>query len=69
MRRNLSENLDNPRSISEMESEPAYKRRNVQLDDVSEMANRANLSRFEVGNDADNPINESNNSYLHENVD
>jgi len=61
-------NLDNPRSISEMESEPAYKRRNVVLDNVRDItADRT--SKFEVTMDEDNPIRESGNSFLHDNVD
>jgi len=69
MRRNLTMSLDDPKLISNMESEPAYKRRNVRLDDVNDRQARADLSRFEVGTDSDNPLNKSNNSFLHENVD
>ena len=68
MRQGTMKNLDNPRSISEMESEPAYKRRNVVLDNVSDItADRT--SKFEVTMDEDNPIRESGNSFLHDNVD
>ena len=35
-RRALSLNLDNPKSLNDMENEPAYKRRNVALENVSE---------------------------------
>ena len=68
MRQSVMKNLDDPRSISNMESEPAYKRRNVKLDNVREItSDRA--SRFEVTMDEDNPIRESGNSFLHDNVD
>ena len=68
MRQGTMKNLDDPRSISNMESEPAYKRRNVKLDNVRDItSDRA--SRFEVTMDEDNPIRESGNSFLHDNVD
>lgn len=69
MRRNLAMSLDNPKTINDMESEPAYKRRNVALDDTKEMKARADLSRFEISPDQDKPLQQSNNSFLHENVD
>ncbi len=69
MRNNLSMNLDNPKSINEMENEPAYKRRNVALENVKDVTGNVNLSRFEISPDDENPLKESNNSFLHENVD
>jgi len=69
MRRNLALSIDNPKTISEMENEPAYKRRNVVLDDTKEMKARADLSRFEIGSDQEEPLRRSSNSFLHENVD
>lgn len=69
MRRNLAMSLDNPKTINDMENEPAYKRRNVVLDDTKEMKARADLSRFEISPDQEQPLQQSNNSYLHENVD
>ena len=69
MRKNLTMSLDDPKLIANMENEPAYKRRNVSLEDVREEQARADLSRFEVGGDKDNPLKRSNNSFLHENVD
>lgn len=68
MRQSVMKNLDDPRSISNMESEPAYKRRNVKLDSVREITSDR-TSKFEVTMDEDNPIRESGNSYLHDNVD
>jgi len=59
MRRNLAMSLDNPKTISDMENEPAYKRRNVSLDDTKEMKARADLSRFEISNDKDQPLQQS----------
>jgi len=69
MRRNLAMSLDNPKTISDMENEPAYKRRNVALDDTKEMKARADLSRFEISGDEEEPLQQSANSFLHENVD
>lgn len=69
MRNTIAPNFDNPKAINDMENEPAYKRRNVNLDDVAEMKGAKSLSRFVVGPDDDNPLRESNNSFLHENVD
>ncbi len=69
MRKNLALGLDNPKTINDMENEPAYKRRNVVLDDTKELKARADLSRFEISPDDDNPLQQSSNSFLHENVD
>lgn len=68
MRQSVMKNLDNPRSISEMESEPAYKRRNVVLDNVRDVITDR-TTRYEVTMDEDNPLRESGNSFLHDNVD
>lgn len=68
MRSGLMKNLDNPRSISEMENEPAYRRRKVVLEDVSDITTDR-TSKYEVTMDEENPIRESGNSFLHDNVD
>jgi len=60
--------MDSPKSLSQMESEPAYLRRNVQLDDVAGSGYSAE-SNLSIGNDMDKPIVESRNSFLHDNVD
>lgn len=69
MRNNIAASLDSPKAINDLENEPAYKRRNVDLENVDEVKGNANLSKFEIGTDNDNPLKESNNSFLHENVD
>lgn len=69
LRRNLTMSLDDPKLISNMENEPAYKRRNVKLEDAKARQARADISRFEVGKDGENPLGKSNNTFLHENVD
>jgi len=68
MRKGMMKNLDNPRSISEMENEPAYRRRNVVLDNVNDIT-ADSTSKYEVTMDEENPIRESGNSFLHDNVD
>jgi cell division protein FtsZ len=68
-----SQKMKSPTSINEMENEPAYKRRNIQLDDVPK-SSETNVSRFSLGENEDeegnkqNGLNE-NNSFLHDNVD
>jgi cell division protein FtsZ len=69
MRNNISASLDSPKAINDIENEPAYKRRNVDLENVQELKANANLSKFEIGTDKDNPLTEGNNTFLHENVD
>lgn len=66
MRENYSKPLDTPRSINEFENTPAYLRRNVELDE-GDASNT--LSRFTVSMDEENPIQKTNNQFLHDNVD
>lgn len=54
--------------IQEFENEPAYVRRNVQLDE-SIPSNQDNSSRFSVSKDSDRTSLNGNNSFLHDNVD
>jgi len=68
-RRRSSVPLDNPRTIAEMEDVPAYLRREVQLDDLNKIEQKANSKLSINFDEADGPIIESNNSYFHNNVD
>ena len=54
--------------IQEFENEPAYKRRNIQLDE-STPSSEENASRFSVSKDENGTSLNSNNSFLHDNVD
>ncbi|MDG1331114.1 MAG: cell division protein FtsZ [Crocinitomicaceae bacterium] len=54
--------------IQEFENEPAYVRRNVQLDE-STPSNEDNSSRFSVSKDENGTSLNGNNSFLHDNVD
>jgi len=68
-RKKSSVPLDNPRVIAEMEDVPAYLRREVQLDDVNEIAETTN-SKLSINFDEnDVPKIEKNNSFFHNNVD
>ncbi|MDF1696350.1 MAG: cell division protein FtsZ [Saprospiraceae bacterium] len=68
LRKNSSIPLDSPKVVAEMESLPAYARRNVILDDI-DSAKEVSKSRYTVSMDDDSPLIQGNNSYLHDNVD
>jgi cell division protein FtsZ len=68
LRKTNSKPLDNPKIISDMETVPAYARRNVLLDDTNKTNGRSNSS-YSVNMDDDNNIFVSNNSFLYDNVD
>ncbi len=59
--------LDNPNMIHKYENEPAYKRKQVKLEDKAEQFD-PHSSNFKIGIDEDEPL-QRNNSYLHDNVD
>ncbi len=59
--------LDNPNMIYKYEKEPAYKRKQVKLEDDNEKFD-LHSSNFKIGIDEDEPL-QRNNSYLHDNVD
>lgn len=67
-----SQKMKSPLGISEMENEPAYKRRNIKLDEDFPKSDDSNVSRFTLGNqdeDGNNTGLSGNNSFLHDNVD
>lgn len=69
----LSVKLRTPFGLSDLENEPAYKRRNINLDDVPHSSN-SQVSRFtlseEDNQDGSKSVGlRSNNSFLHDNVD
>ncbi len=59
--------LNNPNTIIELENEPAYVRRGVQLDDVPDSSEEV-YSKYTISDDDEPEIN-SNNSFLHDNID
>ncbi len=67
--KDLSVKLRTPTEIEELESTPAYVRRNVALNDVSHSSETI-ISKYTLGESEDNsPEIKSNNSFLHDNVD
>jgi cell division protein FtsZ len=67
LRKNNSKPLDNPKMINDLESVPAYKRRNVVLDNV-EHSSEGGLSTYSITGDEESPL-QGNNQFLHDNVD
>ncbi|MCE3296327.1 MAG: cell division protein FtsZ [Crocinitomicaceae bacterium] len=54
--------------INDLEKEPAYVRRNIQLDN-SALSSESRVSRFNITTDENGTSLKSNNSFLHDNVD
>ncbi len=65
--RNQNKKLNNPQAVIDLESEPAYVRRRVELDDVPH-SSEVNVSRWTISGD-DEPQIKKDNPYLHDNVD
>jgi len=67
--KDLSMKIKTVQGITELENEPAYKRKNVVLSDVTP-SSESNISRFTLTEGEDNKAElKSNNSFLHDNVD
>ncbi len=67
--RELNAKLKTTNGLSDLENEPAYKRRNISLGS-SNHSSESQVSRFTVGeNDGKNGDIKTNNSFLHDNVD
>ncbi|MDF2437178.1 MAG: cell division protein FtsZ [Bacteroidota bacterium] len=65
----LSFKLKSPNGLSEMENEPAYKRRNVNLDSTPH-SSESQVSRYTLSEGDDKKVEiKPNNSFLHDNVD
>ncbi len=65
----LGKKMKTSSAISEMENEPAYKRRSIKLEDVPH-SSEENVSRFTLSEDDENKTQlRENNSFLHDNVD
>ncbi|MFQ5445802.1 MAG: cell division protein FtsZ [Saprospiraceae bacterium] len=60
--------LNNPQTVNEMENEPAYLRKGINLEDVPGSDEIA-YSKWTVSEDGDGPQLKEGNSYLHDNVD
>ncbi|MBK8371208.1 MAG: hypothetical protein IPL20_07525 [Saprospiraceae bacterium] len=68
LRKANSKPLDNPKIISDLESVPAYTRRNVILDEENKN-NASQKSKYSVNMEDDGTVFISNNSFLYDNVD
>ena len=71
--REISERIKSPQGLNELEKEPAYKRRNVQLDRIAHSSD-SDVSRYTLTDERDENGNKRsglrpNNPYLHDNVD
>jgi cell division protein FtsZ len=67
--RELSMKMNSSNGLADLEKEPAYKRRNVQLNNLPEHGD-PQISRYTLTNDADNkPEIRPNNPFLHDRVD
>ncbi len=71
--REMSDRIKSPEGLTELEKEPAYKRRNVQLDKTPHSSEH-NVSRYTLNEERDEDGERrielrSDNSYLHDNVD
>lgn len=65
----LSFKLKSPNGLSELENEPAYKRRNISLDSTPH-SSESQVSRYTLSEGDDKKIEiKPNNSFLHDNVD
>lgn len=65
----LSFKLKSPNGLSELENEPAYKRRNINLDSTPH-SSESQVSRYTLSESEDKKIEiKPNNSFLHDNVD
>lgn len=65
--RNTRIKLNNPQTIVELENEPAYLRRGIELDDVPDSGDYA-MSQWTISDDEE-PEMRQDNSFLHDNVD
>ncbi|MCA1764367.1 MAG: cell division protein FtsZ [Cryomorphaceae bacterium] len=69
--REISERIKSPEGLTELEKEPAYKRRNVRLENVPHSSD-SDVSRYTLTQNKDEEGKSglrSNNPYLHDNVD
>lgn len=66
--REVSLRINSPSGLADMEKEPAFRRRNVKLDNVPSSA-ESNVSRYTLSVEENRPEIRSNNPFLHDRVD
>lgn len=64
----MSYRMNTPNGLVDLEKEPAYKRRNIKLDDVP-VSNNANISKYSLSEDQDKKVEIKPNNFLHDRVD
>lgn len=64
---NLHQKLNNPQIVNDLESEPAYLRRKVELEDIPH-SSESKMSKWSLS-DGEKPELKKGNSFLHDNVD
>ncbi len=66
----LSYRVGNKQNLQDLESEPAYKRKGLELNTDGNYSSQSDVSRYTVSNnDYDRPEIKKNNTFLHDNVD
>jgi cell division protein FtsZ len=63
-----TQRLRKPDGLASLEAEPAFKRRNIQLDNTKS-SEQSTVSRFGLSEDQNGTTLRGNNSFLHDNVD
>jgi len=66
--REISMRIQSPSGLADMEKEPAYRRRNIKLDEVTP-SSESNVSRYTLSVEENRPEIRPNNSFLHDRVD
>jgi cell division protein FtsZ len=64
----VSMRINSPNGLADMEREPAYRRRNIKLDEVPP-SNESNVSRYTLSVEDNRPEIRPNNPFLHDRVD
>jgi cell division protein FtsZ len=65
----LSLKLKTPNGLAELENEPAYKRKNINLEDTPH-SSESQVSKYTLTENEDKKVEiKPNNSFLHDNVD
>ena len=66
--RDISFKLRTPSGLTDLENEPAYKRRNVELDEAPH-SSESEVAQYTLSEDNDNNVEIKPNNFLHDNVD
>ena len=66
--RDISFKLRTPSGLTDLENEPAYKRRNVDLEEVTH-SSESEVAQYTLNEDNDNNLGIKPNNFLHDNID